>query len=225
MKRALRSIPFWHFFQKSYGGKNSFKDGALASPVSRVACYTPASLKSPGGAVSHHILRTNPILRQWCLLAFLLVSCVGAHAAVDVREFDSEADRARYQSFIDELRCPKCQNQNLAGSDAPIAKDLRDQVYRLIAEGKSDKEIIDFMVERYGEYVLYRPRLSPSTLVLWAGPPVVLIIGIIILILVVRQRRVAGLTNQEAAQSDLSADERAHLNEILNDTDDEKPKR
>lgn len=178
----------------------------------------------PGGAVSN-ILRTNPILRQWGLLVCLLLSGVGAKAAVDVRQFDNEADRARYQSFIDELRCPKCQNQNLAGSDAPIAKDLRDQVYRLIEEGRSDKEIVDFMVERYGEYVLYRPRLTPSTLVLWAGPPVVLIIGIIILILVVRQRRATGLANQEAGQSDLSADERAHLNELLNDPDNEKPKR
>ncbi|WP_245573513.1 cytochrome c-type biogenesis protein [Marinimicrobium agarilyticum] len=175
--------------------------------------------------MSNHILRTNPILRQWCLLAFLLVSSLGAQAAVDVRQFDNEADRERYQSFIDELRCPKCQNQNLAGSDAPIAKDLRDQVYRLIEDGRSDKEIIDFMVERYGEYVLYRPSLTPSTLVLWAGPPVVLIIGVIILILVVRQRRAAGLSNQDAAQSDLSADERAHLNELLNDPDDETPKR
>lgn len=175
--------------------------------------------------MSNHILRTNHILRQWCLLAFLLVPGIGALAAVDVREFDNETDRARYQSFIDELRCPKCQNQNLAGSDAPIAKDLRDQVYRLIEEGRSDKEIVDFMVERYGEYVLYRPPLTPSTLVLWAGPPVVLIIGVIILIWVVRQRRAAGLSNQEAGQSDLSADERAHLNELLNDPDDEKPKR
>lgn len=175
--------------------------------------------------MSNHNLRTNPILRQWCLLAFLLVSSFGAQAAVDVREFDSEADRARYQSFIDELRCPKCQNQNLAGSDAPIAKDLRNQVYRLIEEGRSDKEIVDFMVERYGEYVLYRPRLSPATLVLWIGPPVVLIIGVIILIIVVRQRRAAGVSNQEAVQSDLSADERAHLNELLNDPDDETTKR
>ncbi len=103
--------------------------------------------------MSNHILRTNHILRQWCLLAFLLVPGIGALAAVDVREFDNETDRARYQSFIDELRCPKCQNQNLAGSDAPIAKDLRDQVYRLIEEGRSDKEIVDFMVERYGDSI------------------------------------------------------------------------
>ncbi|WP_347332423.1 cytochrome c-type biogenesis protein [Marinimicrobium locisalis] len=177
--------------------------------------------------MSNHVLRINYIWCRWCLLTLMLAMGAGVQAAVDVREFDNEADRERYQSFIDELRCPKCQNQNLAGSDAPIAKDLRDQVYRLIQDGRSDKEIVDFMVERYGEYVLYRPPLSTATLVLWAGPPVVLIIGIIILIWVVRQRRGGDPANQSesVSQSELSADERAHLNEILNDTDNETPKR
>ena len=88
--------------------------------------------------------------RAWLSFGLLvLLPWLAAQAAVDVREFDSEADRQRYQSFIDEMRCPKCQNQNLAGSDSPIAKDLRDQVYRMIEEGRSDKEIVDFKVYRY----------------------------------------------------------------------------
>ncbi|UZJ45400.1 cytochrome c-type biogenesis protein CcmH [Marinimicrobium sp. C6131] len=147
-----------------------------------------------------------------------------AQGAVDIREFDSETDRQRYQSFIDELRCPKCQNQNLAGSDSPIAKDLRDQVYRMIDEGRSDKEITDFLVERYGDYVLYRPPLKAATLALWLGPVVVLLLGVIILIWVVRQRRSSGATRAGPAEH-LTDAERAELDRLLNSSDDETPQR
>ncbi|WP_341938868.1 cytochrome c-type biogenesis protein [Marinimicrobium sp. C2-29] len=168
------------------------------------------------------------MIRVWVTLGLALVvmaSAGGAMAAVDVRDFDSESDRQRYQSFIDEMRCPKCQNQNLAGSDSPIAEDLRDQVYRLIDEGKSDKEIIDFMVERYGEYILYRPRLSPATLVLWLTPVVLMLVGIVVLIRVVlKRRRTAAETVTDS--EDLSPEERRELDELLRDShadsDDEK---
>lgn len=170
------------------------------------------------------------MIRVWITLGLALVvmaSAGGAMAAVDVRDFDSESDRQRYLSFIDEMRCPKCQNQNLAGSDSPIAEDLRDQVYRLIDEGKSDKEIIDFMVERYGEYILYRPRLSPATLVLWLTPVVLMLVGIVVLIRVVlKRRRTAAETVTDS--EDLSPEERRELDELLRDShadsDDEKRK-
>src|SRR5690625_1667978 len=90
--------------------------------------------------------------------------------AIVAYEFDNEVDRKRYVSFIEEMRCPKCQNQNLSGSDSPIAADLRRELYFLIQDGRSDMEIVDFMVERYGEYILYRPRLSSATVLLWFGP-------------------------------------------------------
>ncbi|WP_081665838.1 cytochrome c-type biogenesis protein [Marinimicrobium sp. LS-A18] len=154
----------------------------------------------------------------------LMLPWSAAHGAVDIREFDSETDRQRYQSFIDELRCPKCQNQNLAGSDSPIAKDLRDQVYRMIKEGRADKEITDFLVERYGDYVLYRPPLKAATLALWLGPVVVLLLGIIILIWVVRQRRSSGLAPTETAKN-LTDAERSELDRLLNSSDDENPER
>src|SRR5690625_1846869 len=102
--------------------------------------------------------------------------------AIDAYEFDNEVDRKRYVSFIEEMRCPKCQNQNLSGSDSPIAADLRRELYFLIQDGRSDMEIVDFMVERYGEYILYRPRLSSATVLLWFGPVVLLILAIVILI-------------------------------------------
>jgi cytochrome c-type biogenesis protein CcmH len=141
--------------------------------------------------------------RYWFLM-FLLCS-TAVWGAIDVHEFDNEVQRQRYLSFIEEMRCPKCQNQNLAGSDSPIANDLRRELYTLIMDGKSDREIVDFMVARYGEYILYRPRLSPATMLLWLGPVILLLIGIVTLILVVRQRRRAALeypqTNAEALLS------------------------
>jgi len=144
----------------------------------------------------------------------LLLMAVGAQAAVDIREFDSEVDRKRYLSFIDVMRCPKCEGQNLAGSDSPIARDLRQQLYELIKDGRSDKEIIDFMVERYGEYILYRPRLSPATVVLWFGPVVLMLGGIIILIVVVRKRRLESELGA-SGEEDLSPEARQHLDQLL----------
>jgi cytochrome c-type biogenesis protein CcmH len=133
-------------------------------------------------------------------------------AAIDVHEFDNEVDRKRYQSFIDEMRCPKCQNQNLSGSDSPIAMDLRRELYLMIEDGKSDKEIVDFMVERYGEFILYRPRVTSSTLLLWGAPIFLLIAGIILLLLIVRKRRSIDLT---ASGSSLSPEERERLAGLL----------
>jgi cytochrome c-type biogenesis protein CcmH len=135
------------------------------------------------------------------------------HAAIDPYEFAREADRVRYQRFIDEMRCPKCQNQNLSGSDAPIAQDLRHELHRLIEDGKSDKEIIDFMVARYGEFVLYRPPLDARTALLWALPAILLLIGIAIIALVVRRHRTA----PAAGGGELSDDERARLRGLLDD--------
>lgn len=135
--------------------------------------------------------------------------------AIDAYEFDNEVDRKRYVSFIEEMRCPKCQNQNLSGSDSPIAADLRRELYFLIQDGRSDMEIVDFMVERYGEYILYRPRLSSATVLLWFGPIVLLILAIVILIRVVLKRRASGLVTDSTEKAELSAAERARLEALL----------
>lgn len=150
-----------------------------------------------------------------CLMLALLMAG-SAWAAIDAYEFDNEVDRRRYVSFIEEMRCPKCQNQNLSGSDSPIAADLRRELYLLIEDGRSDMEIVDFMVERYGEYILYRPRLNSATVLLWFGPVVLLILAIVILIRVVLKRRTGGLAVESAEQTELSAAERARLEALLN---------
>ena len=97
---------------------------------------------------------------KYCLLLLCLFSSLSM-AVVETYDFDNEVDRNRYHQFVDELRCPKCQNQNLAGSNAPIAKDLRRELHRLLQDGQTDTQIVDFMVDRYGDFVLYRPRLMP----------------------------------------------------------------
>lgn len=155
---------------------------------------------------------------RWCLLILCLISPSG-WAVIDTHEFENDVQRLRYHSFIDEMRCPKCQNQNLSGSDSPIAMDLRRELYLMIQDGRSDKEIVDFMVERYGEYILYRPRVSPVTYLLWFGPVLLLLIGITILIVIVRQRR---LRFSDAAPQALSAEEQTQLNELLRQTNANK---
>lgn len=142
-------------------------------------------------------------------LAFLVA--VKTFAAIDPYEFDSEAQHERYQHFIEDMRCPKCQNQNLAGSDAPIAQDLRHELQRLLKEGKSDREITDYMVSRYGNFILYEPPFDKKTAALWLAPIVFLLGGVIVLITLAR-RRAAEKSTQE-----LTADEQLKLQQLLNE--------
>ena len=114
------------------------------------------------------------------IIVFLFsVLSINAYAAIDVYDFDSVQQEAQYRGLIEELRCPKCQNQNLAGSDAPIAQDLKQKTYDLIKDGRSDGEIRAYMQERYGDFITYKPPVRPSTWILWFFPPLLLITLII----------------------------------------------
>ena len=150
------------------------------------------------------------LIKTFVVFCFLLNAQI-SFAAIEVHEFDNEIDRQRYQTFIDEMRCPKCQNQNLAGTNSPVAADLRNELVLMIKAGKSDQEIVNFMVERYGEFILYRPRLSPATIFLWAAPVLMLVFGALLLWLIVRKRR--RLATE--ANSGLSAQEQARLDALL----------
>ena len=125
------------------------------------------------------------------LLLGLLVFSGTAWATnpIEPLEFASETQRDRYYSLIDEIRCTVCQNEPLASSDAPLAADLRSAVYRQIREGRADSEIRNFMRERYGDFVLYNPPLAAHTMLLWAGPPLLLLAGGIACIVMIRRRR------------------------------------
>jgi cytochrome c-type biogenesis protein CcmH len=99
-------------------------------------------------------------------------------APIETFEFESEETEKVFHKLSDELRCLVCQNQNIAESNADLAKDLRLEIYNMLSEGKSEEEIIDFMVQRYGDYVLYRPPFKPMTWLLWLGPTIIFIIGL-----------------------------------------------
>ena len=132
------------------------------------------------------------------LLAAALAAAFSAQAAIEAYRFTEPAQEARYKSLIDELRCLVCQNQNLADSNAELAQDLRRKTYEMIVAGKSDTEILDYMVERYGDFVLYRPPLRPATVLLWVGPFVILAVGIGVLARVVARRRAEALPADDA---------------------------
>ena len=115
-------------------------------------------------------VRSYPI-PVWLLGLSLIFACANfSHAVIETYQFSDPALQVRYKQLSAELRCPKCQNQNIADSDAPIARDLRKLLHRQLEAGSSNEEIMQYMVERYGEFVLYRPRFEGVTLILWLFP-------------------------------------------------------
>jgi len=130
-------------------------------------------------------------MNRLCTAALIIWCALGAfsaHAVIETYEFSSPALQERYQSLSAELRCPKCQNQNIADSNAPIAQDLRKLLYEQLEKGSSDQEILDYMVARYGEFVRYRPSFDSATAALWLAPIILLLGGFGLLILTVRRR-------------------------------------
>ena len=121
------------------------------------------------------------------LLGLLLA--FSSHAKVEVLQFESREHEERYNNLIAELRCLVCQNQNLADSNAELAVDLRRKTYEMVSKDKTEKEIANYMVQRYGDFVLYRPPLNSSTLLLWVGPFIILLVGVTLLIRTIRRRR------------------------------------
>ena len=111
------------------------------------------------------------------LLFLLLIPTKNLFAQVDTFEFDNEVQQRRFRTLSDELRCPMCQNTNLSGSSGGVAEDLRREIHRMIIEGMSDREIEQFMFERYGDFIFYRTRLRAETILLWFGPLIFLLIG------------------------------------------------
>jgi cytochrome c-type biogenesis protein CcmH len=144
----------------------------------------------------------------------LLVLSVASHAAIDVYEFKTPAEEQRFQALMGELRCPKCQNQNLAGSDAEIAKDLKKRTYQLMEDGKSDNEIREYMIERYGDFISYKPPVRGSTYLLWFGPFALL--AVIVLVLLLKRRQTI------APAQTLTPEESARLADLLKRADNDQ---
>jgi len=148
----------------------------------------------------------------------LIITLVGLwvapiQAAIEAYQFDSAEMEADYNQLIDELRCLVCQNQNLSGSDADLARDLRRQTYQMLQQGKSPQQVVDFMVARYGDFVLYRPQFKSNTYLLWLGPFLLLVL---VLYLVVRRLRAA----DKPVEVDASA--MAEAKQLLEDNEPHK---
>ncbi|BDC45124.1 cytochrome c-type biogenesis protein CcmH [Paraburkholderia terrae] len=153
--------------------------------------------------------------RAFAVIALALGMHSGSHAAIDPRDFANDSQRERYHELAVELRCPKCQNQSIAESDSPIAIDLRGQIHRMLREGRSDDQIINFMVARYGDFVLYDPPLSSRTALLWFGPAALLLAGGAIVAVIVASRRLS----RHTTASPLSDGEQRRLAGLLGDAD------
>ena len=125
---------------------------------------------------------------------------------------DDPVAEKRLVKLSEELRCLVCQNQNIADSNAELAQDLRREIRGMIRAGKSDQEIVDFMVARYGDFVLYRPPLKATTVILWAGPLLLLLIGLAALVRYLRQRN-----NRVTDDAPLSAAEARRADALLGD--------
>ena len=149
---------------------------------------------------------------RFYLFLFCLLPLLG-HGAIDAYPFPNDELRERYNSLIDELRCPQCLNTNLAGSDSMIASDLRREVHRLLLEGKTDDEVLGFMHERYGDFILYDPQVKPGTWLLWFGP---LLLFIVALIVIFR------LTTLREKASELSDDEQLRLDQLISSVNSDK---
>ena len=147
------------------------------------------------------------------LMIMILISI--ANARIEEHQFDNAEQEQRYHFLIDELRCLVCQNQNLADSNAELAQDLREQVYLMIKNGDTNENIINFMVTRYGDFVLYRPPLKPTTYMLWVGPFIILLIAMIVVVQFIRKR-------QQSKPADINQSDRDRIKKMLDDDEDEK---
>lgn len=139
------------------------------------------------------------------LLAILLCLPLLAQAAIAVYEFETLEQEQRFRHLIEELRCPKCQNQSISDSDADIAQDMRAQVAEMLREGRSDEEIVRFFVMRYGDFVTYKPPVNAETMILWAGPGVVFVIGLLLVVVQIRRARARAQALEQEMEKDNDA--------------------
>jgi cytochrome c-type biogenesis protein CcmH len=152
--------------------------------------------------------RALPVVLLAAVFAFPVI------AAERYYHFENDSQQARYEALTRQLRCLVCQGESIADSHADLAKDLRSQVHRMILNGKSDADIIDFMVQRYGDFVLYRPPVKPTTWVLWMGPFALFATAVAVMLLLARRSR-----GRES--SELTPEERSRLKATLGQRDEE----
>jgi cytochrome c-type biogenesis protein CcmH len=161
-----------------------------------------------------NITLKNTVLFISILVGVLILVTPSQYAnasPVETFVFENEVDKIRFQALSKELRCPKCQNQNLADSNSTVAVALRLELYNMIKQGRADSEIVSFMVGRYGEFVLYNPRVTELTYVLWFGPAFLILMGVLVVFIIVRRKP------EKKEKLALSSQQQDKLNKLLND--------
>lgn len=148
--------------------------------------------------------------KTWLFLTALLFSSV-AFSSIDALNFSSPQQESDYHQLTQSLRCPQCQNNNIADSNATIAMDMRGKVFELLQEGKSKNDVVDYMVARYGNFVTYDPPMTASTLVLWIAPLLLVLLGVVFLL-----RRKPKTQSAVKSQDVLTDEDNARLAELLN---------
>jgi cytochrome c-type biogenesis protein CcmH len=128
------------------------------------------------------------LLRNLLLMTLLLCTSAALAQAIEPLPFKDHAEEVRYQHLTAQLRCPMCQNETLADSNAPIARDLRNQIFQLMQHGQTDAQIKQYLVDRYSEFVLYDPPVVRNTWLLWFGPLLILLVGAAAVIATIRKR-------------------------------------
>jgi cytochrome c-type biogenesis protein CcmH len=155
---------------------------------------------------------------RFALIVLFFIGQAAFAMPVDTFKFESVKQETAFHKLSNELRCLVCQNQSIADSNADLAKDLRNEIYKMLQQGKSEDQIIDFMVQRYGDFVLYNPPMKPLTWLLWFGPVIALLVGFIVVVRYIRNQRnltiADELSSEEhqrlaALQSDLKQARRA----------------
>jgi cytochrome c-type biogenesis protein CcmH len=155
-------------------------------------------------------------MRRWLIVLLVALGSIGAgglHAGEAQPLAEDEVTEKRLVAISTELRCLVCQNESLSGSHAELANDLRREIRTLIKDGRSDAEIMEFMVSRYGDFVRYRPPLKGTTLLLWFGPGVLFVGGLAALVLYLRRR------DRAISDTPLTADEQRQADALLQNTD------
>ena len=150
-----------------------------------------------------------------CLL--LGTGTAQAGVTLEAFKFDTKAEEQHFKDLIEDLRCLVCQNQSLADSDAELAHDLRAEVYDMIQAGKSDDEIVEFLVARYGDFVLYNPPVKPANYLIWFGPFVLLLVAAFLLLRAIRRQK-------RNAVTDITPEQRAKLDAVLGNTPPQQDK-
>lgn len=158
-------------------------------------------------------LFTGPVLALAMVLGgtALLTAPAPVSAFTDVYDFESAQQEKDFQELTATLRCPKCQNNNIADSNAALALDMRQKTYELLQEGKSKQEVVDYMIARYGNFVTYNPPVMASTLILWLGPLFFIVAGFTVLVM--RSRK----GNQKVTDTELEVDEQARLKALMSE--------